>query len=323
MRQHNLLIDHAKSAGIQVEEVPSLDGAQIAILRKGDVSELIVDGVPASWVGWNSILYCDNKQLTKTIFKEVELPHASSIAFSDPISPLVHNFIKAGNSYVCKPMVGTNGDGVRLNVRSVSDVKQYFQNFKGLSEWFILEEFVAGKDLRIQVIGGKICAACIREPANVIGDGTSTLQELIQIRRSIMLQQNPVNKLDIDEVGLQLLKDQKLSFEDVPEKGRKVQLKLVSNMGQGGVAYDITGDISPQFQEWVTILSKQLKSGYFGLDLLTTNYKNEIRKTTKIIEINARADWLHHTFSEGRTHDIPGIIMTELFSGKSPYSNIN
>jgi cyanophycin synthetase len=33
----------------------------------------------------------------------------------------------------------------------------------------------------------------------------------------------------------------------------------------------------------------------------------------KVLELNARPEWLHHTFSERRTHDVAALILESLF----------
>jgi len=43
----------------------------------------------------------------------------------------------------------------------------------------VIEESVAGLDLRIIVMGGDVVAAAVREPATIIGDGARTTAELI------------------------------------------------------------------------------------------------------------------------------------------------
>lgn len=313
MYQHQQLIEQAKALGIKVTDVSEIMQFPFAILEYNGFSELVRDGVPTSFINVRSQFYCDNKQLTKLVYEKLEIPYPKSITFSSADALELKDFFKQGRNYVCKPLDATNGIGVVTGIKEWGDVQKYFSQHQDLASLFMLEEQVKGEDLRIHVLGGKIVAACIREPAFVIGNGKDTLHTLIEERRAVMRNQNPNNFLEIDAAARLLLEQQHIQLMDIPEPNRKIHLKFISNMAQGGIATDVTDEIHPFYQEWVKKLVDYLKTGYFGLDLMTTNHQENPMKHTKTLEINARADWLHHTFSEGRTHDMAMMILREVF----------
>lgn len=313
MTQHTSLLIKAKTLGASVRDVSDLLRQSAAVLEYQSISELIIDGVPSSWVNARSQIYCDNKQLTKLAYDALQLPYLQSVTFQTPDEPKLQSFFQEGQTYVCKPLDIAQGTGVVMGLKSLEEINAYYHEYKNLGRLFMIEEQYNGKDLRLQVIGGKIVAACIREPAFVLGNDMDSLQSLIEKRREIMHSQNPKNILQVDEATKSLLKEQQISLLDIPKNHQKIQLKRVSNMAQGGVAIDVTDEIHPLYQKWVTALVDYLGTPYFALDLLTQDHQIHPRQASKILEINAFADWLHHTFSERRTHDIAGMILQELF----------
>ncbi len=312
MPQHSQLIDKAKAMGASVQDVSYLLRQNAAVIKYDTVSELIIDGVPASWVNARSQIYCDNKQLTKLAYDYLQLPYLQSTTFQTPDEAHIPSFFRERQLYVCKPLDIAQGTGVVMGIRTLEELIAYYDEYKHLGRLFMLEEQNDGKDLRLQVIGGKIVAACIREPAFVMGNGVDSLQSLIEQRRAVMYIQNPKNVLEVDEATKALLEEQQIAFSDIPPMNQKVRLKYVSNMAQGGVATDVTGEIHPIYQDWVTALANYLKTPYFALDVLTQDYRLNPYQSSYILEINAFADWLHHTFSERRTHDIADMILEEL-----------
>ena len=70
---------------------------------------------------------------------------------------------------------------------------------------------------------------------------------------------------------------------------------------------------TPLFKDWVAAFCDYLKMDYFALDILTTDYTKNPLEYSYVLEINGRGDWLHHTFSEVKKHDIAGIILESLF----------
>jgi D-alanine-D-alanine ligase-like ATP-grasp enzyme len=313
MLQHEKLVTTAKKRGISITDVSELMQREAAILEYNGQSELIIEGVPMSWINISSQFYCDNKQLTKLAYKKLNIPHPKSIVFLTPDEPQIQSFLQKDQVYICKPLDSTNGISVELNVRNFQMIKSYYKKYQSLNTRFLLEEQIDGKDLRIHVIEGKIVAACIREPAFVIGNGKDTLADLMENRRAIMKTQNEYNKLEVDEATEDLLRQQKITLADIPKDGQKIQLKYVSNIAQGGIPIDITDEIHPEYQRWATALAEDLGTGYMGLDFITTNYKETPCGNSWILEINACADWMHHTFSEVRTHDMAEIILEKLF----------
>ena len=316
MRQHENLIQRAIELGIETSDVSSLVGGPTSILKYGNQIEVIHKGIPSCWINQAGKILCDNKQLTKQVFEVLGLPYPKSIAFQKAEEIKESGFIESGKVYVCKPIDQSEGLGVEMNITDELLVERYIEMYKSKFRLFMLEEYIEGTDLRIQVIKGKIIAACTREPAFVIGNGIATLEKLIEHRRDVMKLQNPDNHLEVDNATLKLLEEQQLRLSDIPESGRKISLKYISNMATGGIASDVTDEIDPVFQEWVTKLAGVLQTGYFGLDIISTDFRNNAHLNSKVLEINASADWLHHTFSEKRTHDVAGIILRELFNLK-------
>ena len=311
--QHQLILKAARKAGVEVNDQSALLGCPAAWLHSGNKTELLVRGIPTSWISMKTRFLCDYKQLSKEVFKQLGIPYAQSILFRDPGDIRIAEFITAGNKYVCKPQIAANGVGVRMNLETASDVLEYWETHRELGEEFLLEEQLEGDDIRIQVIGGEIAAACVREPAFVTGDGQATLIGLIEERRVVMEQQNPANKLDLDDTSMKLIADQRLSLDSIPDAGQKVWLKLVSNMGQGGVATDITDKLHPLYHRWVDEISRLMEAPYFALDLIGRKPSANPVEAVKALEINAQAEWLHHTFSEGRTHDLASEVVDALF----------
>ncbi len=84
-----------------------------------------------------------------------------------------------GLPVVVKPQYGNHGRGVATNLQSKEQVIAAFHAAREEGSSIILEQHAPGDDYRLLVIGGKLVAAARREPAHVIGDGISTVQQLI------------------------------------------------------------------------------------------------------------------------------------------------
>lgn len=311
--QHELILAAARKRGVETIDLSDSVGKRAALLQLDGKTELLVAGIPTSMMNMQTRFLCDLKQLTKTVFEMLSIPYPQSILLSAPDEDAVSQFVKPGKQYVCKPQCAANGLGVQLGITTYEEVAKYFDKNIDLDENFLLEEQVEGTDIRIQVIGGKIVAACIREPAFVLGDGQLTVVQLVDRRREVIASQNPSNQLILDQTSLDLIAKQGLSLNAIAEKDQKVVLKEVTNMGQGGVAIDITDDLHPLYHEWIEKINNFIQSDYYALDLIGQSPEADPREGCIALELNAQAEWVHHTFSERRTHDLASLIITEIF----------
>lgn len=314
--QHQTIVDTAQRLGIEIIDLRSCGETNAVFLKLQGQQELLVDGNFLSLLDLQSKKIFDNKQLTKQLFATLKIPSPKSLPFHDPLleRPTIQAFWQKNAVYVCKPLEEYGGTGVVMDISSFDELLDYWQAWKNNYDVFLLEEQKQGYDLRLQAIGGKLAAACIREPAFVIGDGKSSVASLIEARKAIIKRQNPSNQLICDASMLQLLQEQELQLESVPAKDQKVRLSQLANMSLGAVATDVSEAIAPLYHNWVERVAAAMGISLFALDVMTTNHESTDPDTAWGIEINALPEWLHHTFSEGRQHNIARMILADLFS---------
>lgn len=313
--QENLL-KKASEMGLATRRLKP-EGCGDDILISGNGKEVIFNsGFPLALLNAQTDYIAANKQLTKELFEKLEISHPRSRVFGDlhTDADLWEKFWQSDRPYVLKPLDGTDGDGVSMHLRSKEAIITTWNAWRDKYTQFLLEEQVEGEDLRIHAIGGELVAAAVREPAYVMGNGTSTLLELIDRRRAEIETQNPRNHLPIDAAAEALMAEQNVTLNSVIENHRKIRLKYVSNMSLGGIATDITDAIHPDYAAWVRRLAAATGSSIFAIDVMTVDPKLKPGPSTAwALEINVRPHWLHHTFCEGKQHDIAGMMLEEVF----------
>lgn len=308
------LLAAAARLGIETTELSAEYGLDAVVYRHRDRRAVVLEGRIYPSLDAVADRLCDDKQATKAVLAELAIPCPESVAFSDPEierAPL-SEFLARHTPAVCKPLDGTDGEAVALDLASLDEIAAHWREHRGSYPRFLLEEQVAGDDLRIQAVGGELAAACRREPASVTGDGTATVSELIAARDRVVRAKNPANRLEVDTVTRELLRRQGLAPDEVPAAGRRVALKKVANMGQGAHAVDVTDRLHPRWAEWVRQVAELLGLRIFSLDAISADPSRDPAGAARVLELNARAQWLHHTFCEGRRHDIPALVLRDL-----------
>ena len=157
-----------------------------------------------------------------------------------------------GYPVAVKPVVGHKGIGVTADVQDSRELESAFErSLQAISEneptRIIIEKSISGADFRLLCVNGKFVAATERRPASVIGDGQSTIAELIrdENRKSARLDTptSPMSKIQSDEAMQLYLDEQRLSLDSVIEKDRTVYLRKVANLSAGGVSIDANATV--------------------------------------------------------------------------------
>lgn len=310
--QQRALVAAARRAGLETRELPS-DGQVYALeLIRDKQRKLVVDGCVFPDLPYGVVLLADNKYACKRVLAELGIPTAADLVVEqgDAQAREIEDFLQTHGRAVCKPLVGGWGIGVLMDVSATAQVIEHWRKYPRL----LLEQQMSGQDLRIQAVGGRLVAASLRVPARVSGNGRDNIAKLIQQRNAELARFNPANRIEVDEQVHDLLSQAGYGLDSVPPAGVSLQVKKVANISQGGQAVDITDQLHPVYARWVSAIAERLGISLFALDVIAREPgAAPDAQHTALLELNTWPMWLHHTFSEGRSHDIAGLILEDLF----------
>lgn len=210
---------------------------------------------------------------------------------------------------VIKPEDSGLGKGVFVGLDTESQVVEAVTEvLHNYSQTGLIQSYVSGVDVRIQAVGGKLFAACLRLPAHVIGDGRATIQELIDEKNKEKIFYNPQNNIKINQETLDLLKEQRVTLSTRLKKNKKCLLHKAANIGLGGDAVDVTDTLDVSFRELIENIAKLINMKVFAVDMITQVDFEKIAyartKDSSVIEINAPCMWAHHHFAVGQKRNV-------------------
>lgn len=146
---------------------------------------------------------------------------------------------KIGFPVVVKPANLDQGKGVAAGLNSEADLILAFEAARKVSNKILVEKHIDGGDFRITVLHGKVIKVMQRFAGGVIGDGKSSIGELIAISQASAQSQRVFNRegkyrLTIDEEGTALLKERGLTEESIIPFGKIIPLRRKNNISTGG-----------------------------------------------------------------------------------------
>jgi len=266
-------------------------------------------------------LYFNTKFLTKHKFFTYKILKGQGIVmpltfFFDSIEKAEYLWTKKLDRkiIVLKPENKGSGIDVYVQLKNLYDIKKAAKIILKNHGYGLIQEYIKGKDLRLQAVDGKLFAGCTRVPANVVGDGINSVLKLVKSKNIIKASFNPDNVIKINEETKDLLRKQNLSLKSVPKKDLYVRLKRAANIGLGGDPIDVTDKLHKSFYNLIAKLSKVFSVKTFASDYMVEDVTKPVsKKNAYLLEINAPCLWAHHHFAEGQKRNVAAAILDAYF----------
>jgi D-alanine-D-alanine ligase-like ATP-grasp enzyme len=208
---------------------------------------------------------------------------------------------KLGFPVVAKPNDQSQGRNVFL-AYSDKELRRALRSIFRTGRIALVQPFIRGEDYRLVVLDSKIISAYRRIPLNVMGDGRSSISELLRKKQRRFIVEGRDTKLHIDPRMRSKLKRQQLSLGSVLPKGERVELLDNANLSTGGDAVDVTGSIHPSLKKIAVNVTKDMGLRLCGVDLLVVGNIDRKPKEYRILEINA-APGLDHYAQSGKAQE--------------------
>ena len=268
-------------------------------------------------------LACD-KEGTKKILRDagVPVPRGTVIRYFDDLADAIEDV--GGYPIVIKPLDGNHGRGITIDVRNWQEAEAAYDGASTASKTrsVIVERYYQGRDHRVLVVNGRVVAVAERVPAHVIGDGKSTISQLIEETNRDPQRgdghDNFLTRITIDKGSLGVLAKQGLSLESIPDRGEMCFLRATANLSTGGIAVDRTDEIHPESLWLCSRVAKIIGLDIAGLDIVTPDISKPLREVDGVIvEVNAAPGFrMHVAPSRGLPRNVAGAVMDMLFPNR-------
>ncbi len=266
-----------------------------------------------------SVEIAQDKQLTKDLLEQagVPVPRGEEVDNEKELKRAARDL---GVPVTVKPLDGNHGRGVSINLSSDEELLTAFRIARSHSSRLIVEESFTGKDYRVLLLGGKVVSACERIPAHVVGDGSSTLKELIDRENGNRLRgkghEKPLTNIVIDDVMEAFLAKRGIDLEShMPAMGETVTLRDSANMSTGGSAKDVTDSIHEENKALCERATRTIGLDICGIDLMLDDIsKPPANRLNGVLEVNAAPGLRPHEMpSEGKGRRVGESIVKMIY----------
>ena len=258
-----------------------------------------------------------DKDLTKDLLRACGVPVPEGRLAENPADAW-EAACDIGVPVVVKPSDGNHGRAVSINLTTRTEIEAAWHAADKEGSGVLVERFVPGNEHRLLVVGGKVAAAIHGEAVYIIGDGRSTVEQLIDLQinsdpRRGDQEDCPLNPILYDqEPGVRLeLARQGYQRDSIPAAGKKVLVQR-----NGNVAIDVTDQVHPQVAAAATLAARVVGLDIAGVDLVAEDVGRPLAEQQgAIVEINAGPGLLMHLKpAEGQPRPVGRAIIDHLFT---------
>lgn len=245
----------------------------------------------------SALALCTHKEATRLRLGRAGVPVPKGRTFRNGDFDTAREFADSlGYPVVVKPAMGVRGIGVVAGIQDRTELDSAFDQLRQskLGEQdFIVEKHISGKDYRIVVVGDKVIAAILRDPASVTGDGVHNVAELV-IRKNATRRLNPHlwgRPILYGPAARYQLAKEGLTLESVPPAGQHVVLSNSCSLSQGGDSVDVLDELHPSVLEACVAAVKAIPGlAFCGVDFLLEDHRKPLaEQEAGICELNAHA----------------------------------
>lgn len=259
---------------------------------------------------------CGNKAITQSILDGSQLPTTCGMKITR-FAQAKDYFLNSNMPVVLKPLSGSKGRGVICNIDNLDDLRAAWKMITQKRSVAMIEKHFEGVNLRIMVIGNQAVSSMLRSRPNVLGDGESSIRELIELK-NMERSKNPHLKsrlISLSDSEQHLKKAECVSLDHVPEFGKVVELDMRANISRGGDSIDVTDETHESYFDLAVSAAASVPGlEQAGVDLMVKDYTLPLNSENCVIgELEAVPALGVHLPSSGPGRDVAKMIIKHYF----------
>ena len=283
-----IIIKEARRRGIHVQVIDAEGG--FFQLSQGGVSVRCRESL-SELTSAVAVSICDDKAVTRRIVEHAGVRVPDQIS-ADAGSSELNDFITEHGAVVVKPARGEQGHGISVGLTAMDDMESAIARARRVSDDVLVEQCVEGSDLRLVVINFRLVAAAIRRPPMIVGDGKSSIRELIaaQSRRRAAATGGE-STIPIDAETERTIALAGHGMESVLTADEQLLVRKTANLHTGGTIHDVTEVVHPILVDAAQTVARAIDIPVVGVDFMV---KSPQSSEYAFIEANERPGLANH-----------------------------
>lgn len=318
-------IDEARKRGVKFKAAKGPVGYTNHFCAEIGSKKVRFESLPvADHVSKYGVSFVDCKERTKNHLQKGGFPIAEGKSFWiwQKSRALKYGIDELGFPLVVKPRGGSVARHVMTNIRSKEKLQKGIDKAVIYSPAFIVERFIENSFVyRATVVNFDFVAVVKQVPANIVGDGNSTIQQLVEKksgdkRRGELHQKDfTLYRIVIDETTTKILAEKNYNLQTIPKKDEVVYLQKNPFLKIGGDLVEVTKKVHPDNIRLFKYIARFFDIRLVGIDFLapdiSSSWKNQ---HCAVLELNSvPCIEMHHFPSSGTPQNVANALVNLFF----------
>ncbi len=292
--------------------------AHFLCLSKGGRKQYLKEATKTALDSYMTFLLMEDKFMSKLLLEEAGLGTPRGLCFASKAkalqveieTPKREQHKLMSGPLVVKPVTSNFGLGI-TSLETHASQEEYIEAVQTAftyADRILVEEWIEGQEYRFFVLGGECAAVCKRIAANVIGDGKSSIGQLVEAAnqdpRRGCAHATPLEKIQLGEVERKILQAQGLRPESIISKEQQIFLRMNSNVSTGGESIECTEEMPDCWKKLAVKAARCLKAQICGVDMILPSLKAETMSYA-ILELNYNPVlYIHECPAKGKAQPV-------------------
>ena len=248
-----------------------------------------------------------DKLVVHRLMAELGVPHAEYLAWTADEPEAAAAFLADTGPCVVKPAAGTGGGhGVVPGVETLEDLLRARWHAGKQVDRLLIERQVQGSVYRLLLLDEELLDVIVGVPANITGDGRSTIEQLIAVENERRASAGGWAGLSL--IGLNLdtaltLRRAGLTLSSVVDQGRCIPLRVATNNNSSRDNQTWRGDVAASVLDDARAAVRAVGLRLAGVDVVTSDIGRPLRETGGVIsEVNGGPGLHHHYLVADQAH---------------------
>lgn len=286
-----IFFQEAKKRGIDIRSVKFLQKQMNEFKFRYQGKNYYYEGIPLTLKSVS--LSMDDKHIAKAELNKQGVPVAKGKLCKN-LNQAMDVYKQHGYPLVVKPNNGSLSHHVTCNINSEDKLIEAVNIARKYCPDFIVERHINGKLFRATVIGKKKVYVCEKVKANIIGDGLSTVEELIlekngRHKRGGTHQKNTtLHRIPVDNNLKKTIAIKGLTLKSIIAKNKVVCLQDKFILSQGCDIIGHTTNTHPDNRKLFFDIASFLDADLLGIDFICPDIRQSYKsQQTAVLELNS------------------------------------
>jgi cyanophycin synthetase len=309
-----LLVDAARARGIPV--MKPLRDSSMAVLGQGRWRRRF-RGTSTDSTSFRAARIAKDKHLTNRLLAAsfVPVPAQRWVRSRAELDAAV---AEIGFPLVVKGRTVDKGAAVTTGLTSADEIPAAVAKVRAQHDEVLLERQIAGDSYRFTIVAGRVVSVERRTPAQVVGDGAHSIEELVAIENERRRQGGRYDEwlelLTLAGPAANMLARAGLGTDNVPGAGEVVRLSGAANMSTGGLTEDVTAEACPALVRLAERVARIVGLDIAGIDLVTPDLTRPLAEAGgAVVEVNTAPGLRRLGDTRRPSPDVAGAILDYLF----------